>query len=67
MKTNDKNPSSRRNFLVGATLGTAGAVAAVVTGKSTEQVTAEVAGAVAKPKGYHVTPHIQQYYETTKI
>ena len=62
-------PSARRGFLLGATLASAGAVAAVVaSGNKTE-----IVGALgeerkpAKPKGYHVTPHISQYYETTKL
>jgi hypothetical protein len=72
MKTDDKPTnqaiSNRRKFLVGATLGSAGAVAAVVAGGNAAEIVAAVAPvAVAKPKGYHVTAHIQQYYETTRI
>jgi hypothetical protein len=65
------NPTSpRRHFLLGATLGTAATAAAIVTGKSTAVVEAEVvAGAkpVEEPTGYRMTPRIAQYYETTKI
>lgn len=72
MKTDDKPAnqaiSNRRKFLVGATLGSAGAVAAVVAGGNAGEIVAAVAPTkVAKPKGYHVTEHIQQYYETTRI
>lgn len=74
MKTNEipaaKPESDRRNFLVGATLGGAGAVAAVVTvagGSVAELLPVKVTENIAKPKGYHVTPHILQYYETTRI
>lgn len=63
-------PSTRRNFLVGASVATAGAVAAVVTGSAA----IDDAGApqadgspVKKVRGYHVTPHIEQYYETTRM
>ena len=69
MKPESKMPTTRRNFLLGATLASAGAVAAVVTGSSvTETIeTQTVDGKPAKPKGYHLTPHIAQYYETTKL
>ena len=69
MKPESKMPTTRRNFLLGATLASAGAVAAVVTGSSvTETIeTQAVDGKPAKPKGYHLTPHIAQYYETTKL
>jgi len=60
--------TKRRAFLLGATLGSAGAVAAVVS-KSGVQQAIEVAGVVTekKHKGYHMTEHIQQYYDTTRI
>ena len=63
------SPTARRNFLLGATLASAGAVAAVVAGGSATEVvgTLGVESKLAKPKGYHVTPHISQYYETTKL
>ena len=62
-------PSARRSFLLGATLASAGAVAAVVAGGSTTEIVGAlgVENKPAKPKGYHVTPHISQYYETTKL
>ena len=69
MKPNQSKPS-RRNFLLGATLGTAAAAAAIVTGKSTDEVAAGVATiASAEPAaaGYRMTPHIAQYYNTTKL
>lgn len=68
-KTAAISPASRRNFLLGATLAGAGAVAAVVAGgDATEIATAVTAEKEpAKQKGYHVTPHISQYYETTKL
>ncbi len=68
---NDKTKNTRRNFLLGATLGTAGAVAAAVAGgaKQALDVAAPVALAETgkKPKGYHVTAHVSQYYDTTRM
>ena len=68
-KTPTTVPTTRRNFLLGATLASAGAVATVVAGGSTPEImeTLSRGGKPAKPKGYHVTPHITQYYETTKL
>ncbi len=69
MKPSQTKPN-RRNFLLGATLGTAAAAAAIVTGKTTEQVSAEVAAltpADTGQSGYRLTPHIAQYYDTTKL
>ena len=71
MKSESKTPmpTTRRNFLLGATLASVGAVAAVVAaGNATEATDVEtVEKKPARPKGYHVTPHIAQYYETTKL
>jgi hypothetical protein len=71
MKPESKTPTpaARRSFLLGATLASAGAVAAVVAGGGAAEV-AETFAAEKKPtkqKGYHLTPHIAQYYETTKL
>jgi hypothetical protein len=60
---------SRRGFLLGATLGTAGVVAgaaAVVAGKPANQLVADAAK-TEEPTGYRVTPHIAHYYRTTQI
>ena len=73
MKPESKTPSPaavpRRRFLLGASLAGAGAIAAVAAGGGTAQMveTLTVDNKPAKPKGYHVTPHIAQYYETTKL
>lgn len=68
-KTPVSTPAARRKFLLGATLAGAGAVAAVVAGGTTTEIatTLTVENKPAKAKGYHVTPHISQYYETTKL
>lgn len=71
-KSADQATRNRRKFLLGATLGSAGAVAAVVAGAGAGGVTkvALDVAAVApekKVKGYHETDHIRQYYETTRF
>lgn len=75
MKQRDASPKlepitpSRRGFLLGATLGTAGVVAgaaAVVAGKPVAEVVAQ-SDATDKASGYRVTPHIAHYYRTTQI
>jgi hypothetical protein len=59
-------PNSRRNFLLAAGLGTAGAAAALATAR--KAATGESATpAVDRPKGYHVTDHILKYYRTTEV
>ncbi len=62
-------PNMRRNFLLGATLGTAGAVAVAVTGGAVNNAEPEVkvAEAEKKPRGYHTSAHIEQYYDTTRM
>lgn len=63
---------NRRKFLLNATLGSAGAVAAVAAvavagGESAGVLEVAVAPPAGKSKGYHETPHILQYYQTTRI
>ena len=64
MKT--AKPTNRRNFLLAAGLGGAGAAVAVVAGTRTAS-RAKIAAAENKPSGYHVTEHIQKYYKTTEV
>jgi hypothetical protein len=59
-------PGSRRNFLVAASLGTAGAVAAVATATRTAPGD-KPAPAVGGKKGYHVSEHVLKYYKTTEV
>ncbi len=68
-KPTETTTGNRRKFLLGATLGSAGAVAAVVAGGNVSEVleTATVEPEKKKIKGYHETDHIRQYYETTRI
>ncbi|MBC7622642.1 MAG: formate dehydrogenase [Aeromicrobium sp.] len=61
---------NRRNFLLGATLGTAGAVAgaaALVAGLPTTEAVVEAPPVAHAETGYRMTPHIKHYYETTKL
>jgi hypothetical protein len=65
MKT---KPTTRRNFLLAAGLGSAGAVAAVATASKTAAPAAEKqAGAADTAQGYRVTAHIEKYYKTTEV
>ena len=59
-------PSSRRNFLVAAGLGTAGAVAAVAVATK-DKTQGDAVPAIDAKKGYHVSDHILKYYQTTKV
>lgn len=62
--------SNRRNFLLGATLGTAGAVAgaaALVTGQPVTELLAADKPVEDTATGYRMTAHIQRYYDTTKL
>jgi hypothetical protein len=67
MKQN-KVTLSRRNFLLAAGVGGAGAAAALVAGTAGKGVQ-PVAEAVTQPdvKGYHVSEHINKYYKTTLV
>jgi len=65
MKTTKTN---RRKFLMAASLGSAGAVAAAVAGKQAAQALEEGAqDAPQKASGYRVTEHIRKYYKTTEV
>ncbi len=65
MKT--AKPTNRRNFLLAAGLGSAGAAAAVVAGVRKTPARASLAAEAAKPSGYHASEHVLKYYETTKV
>jgi len=61
-------PTSRRNFLLAASLGGAGAVAVVATtGKAKPKTAAALAPGAAAPDGYRATDHIRKYYKTTEV
>ena len=60
-------PNTRRSFLLAASLGGAGAVAAVATVRNKPKLAAAETGA-AKADGYQATsPHILKYYKTTEV
>jgi hypothetical protein len=65
MKT--MKPSTRRNFLLAAGMGSAAAAAAVVTAGKAPPAKARADLAAAEPSGYRSTEHIQKYYKTTKV
>ena len=58
--------SSRRNFLLAAGLGGAGAIAAVATGRKAAPA-AKTQAAAAEPQGYRASDHILKYYKTTEV
>jgi len=59
-------PNSRRNFLLAAGLGTAGAVTAVATATRTVKGVKEAATADTAT-GYRDSEHIRKYYKTTQV
>ena len=64
MKT---KPTTRRNFLLAAGLGGAGAVAVVATRNAVAPSGEKLASAADAAQGYRVTEHIQKYYKTTEV
>lgn len=65
-----KAKSTRRNFLMAAGLGGAGAVAAVATtlGKAkVKSAAGEAPGAQAQADGYRASEHVLKYYKTTEV
>ena len=63
---NQSKSNSRRNFLLTASLGGAGAAAAVVAGRKVASG-GEAVPAADAPRGYHVSEHILKYYKTTQV
>jgi sugar (pentulose or hexulose) kinase len=61
-----KKTTNRRNFLLAAGLGGAGAAVAVATGKG-KPVLKAAAETAPQPSGYHDSEHIQKYYKTTEV
>jgi hypothetical protein len=56
----------RRNFLLAAGLGGAGAIAAVATARKPVPG-AKTQAAAAEPQGYRASEHILKYYKTTEV
>ena len=66
MKTT--KPNDRRNFLLAAGLGSAGAVAAVVTaGTKVKPLAAGEATVDPKATAYRASAHVLKYYKTTEV
>lgn len=65
MKTN--RPTTRRNFLLAAGLGGAGAVAAVATARKPSAAVAKAEAAGQAGQGYRASEHILKYYKTTEV
>jgi hypothetical protein len=65
MKT--AKPSNRRNFLLAASLGTAGVAAGLTAAKKPVVKADGAAAADSQPSGYHVSAHINKYYKTTEV
>jgi hypothetical protein len=63
MKTT--KPHTRRNFLLAAGLGSAGAVAAVATKGA--KVAAPQPPEAKQGDGYRLSEHIQKYYKTAEV
>ncbi len=61
--------TSRREFLKGAAVMGGAAALAVVAREGTAATPdgGQVATPSEKRKGYHVTPHIQQYYDKARM
>ena len=59
--------TNRRNFLLAAGLGGAGAAAAVVTATNKAKALPGAEPAVDKASGYRSTAHIEKYYKTTEV
>lgn len=65
MKATKSN--TRRNFLLAAGLGGAGAAAVVVGGRKAGPAAQKQARAADTAEGYRVTDHIRKYYRTTEV
>ncbi len=65
MKTG--KPSTRRNFLLAAGLGGAGAVAAVTAARKPAAAKAKAGPVAQEADGYRATDHILKYYKTTEV
>ena len=57
--------TGRRNFLLAAGLGSAGAV--VTLGKPKVKVAGETVQTAEKSDGYRASAHVLKYYKTTEV
>ena len=66
MKTVKPN-TRRRNFLLAAGLGGAGAVAVVSGAHKTQETAVKTADSAPGAEGYRTTEHVLKYYKTTEV
>lgn len=67
MKQGNDRPTDRRKFLKTTAAASAGAVAAtLLPGTAAADVDGGQPQGAEKPKGYHLTQHILDYYKTAK-
>jgi hypothetical protein len=59
--------TNRRNFLLAAGLGGAGAAAAVITAASKTKAVTGAEPATGETSAYRVSEHILKYYKTTEV
>lgn len=61
--------TGRRDFLKTALLGSGAAIVAAASGGTNAAPDNDKPGATpkAEPKGYHITPHILEYYKTAQF
>ena len=64
---NKAKTTNRRNFLLAAGLGGAGAAAAIVTAGKAVKTAGAQAPAEPQQTAYRETDHIRKYYKTTKV
>ena len=66
-RIDDKAKTGRRNFLLGATVGSAVAAAAVVAGRAPQAPIEGVVDPAPDSKGYRLTAHVRRYYRSTLV
>lgn len=59
--------SKRRNFMIGAGLGSIGAAAALVSSGTLKPAAETAAAVTSDEQGYRETEHIRRYYGTTRL
>lgn len=59
--------TKRRNFLLAASLGTAGVAVATITGQKAAAPAPQKQAAPENGSGYQVTEHVLNYYRTTRV
>jgi hypothetical protein len=60
-------PDTRRNFLLAASLGGAGVIAAAATARIQPRAAAVAQSDAEQKSAYRASPHILKYYKTTEF